>query len=340
MFKHGYCFDDVLLIPKHSNVSSRSTVDLSIKLPRGLSLDLPIVSANMRNVTEVEMARVVKSSGGMAILHRFDSPQNLLSMFEKANEIEGSGLIGCSVGVKPYDIELAKDFIDSGCKVICVDVAHGDHSNVVDFLTKLRNQSESILIIAGNVVTHTGANRLWEAGADIIKIGVGSGSICSTRIETGNGYPQLSALQEVTYGEYDYRDGIQEPPRWPMFIADGGIRSGGDCVKALCFTDLVMIGNIFAGTDEAPGKIVTINKQQYKEYAGSSTHKQKHVEGVVGLVPCKGSVSHIITKLVEGIKSGCSYQGVQSVELLQQDPQFVVISNAGITESKPHSVKL
>lgn len=340
MFKHGYCFDDVLLIPKYSNISSRSIVDLSVKLPHGLSLDLPIISANMRDVTGIEMAKTMKAIGGMAILHRFDSPQNLISTFNNANETEGPGLIGCSVGIKPYDTELAKDFIDAGCKVICVDVAHGDHSNVVDFVTKLRKYNESILIIAGNVVTQTGANLLWEAGADIIKIGVGSGSICSTRIETGNGYPQLSALQEVTHGEYNYIDGIQDPPQWPMFIADGGIRSAGDCVKALCFADLVMIGNLFAGTDEAPGKVLTINNQQFKEYAGSSTHKQKHVEGVVGLVPCKGSVHHILTKLVEGIKSGCSYQGVQTVSLLQQDPQFVVISNAGMIESRPHSVKL
>jgi IMP dehydrogenase len=230
---------------------------------------------------------------------------------------------------------LVRDLVAVGCNIICVDVAHGDHINVAKFLSGIRARYPNILIIAGNVVTASGANLLWEAGADIIKIGVGPGSLCSTRIETGNGYPQLSALDIVCNGKYDMRDG-----QWPMFIADGGIKSAGDCVKALAFADLVMIGNFFAGTDEAPGETIQFQGKSFKQYAGSSTHKQKHVEGVVGWVPCKGSVKDVVLHLVEGIKSGCSYQGAANLTDLKRDPQFVEISHAGLTESHPHNIKI
>jgi IMP dehydrogenase/GMP reductase len=163
-------------------------------------------------------------------------------------------------------------------------------------------------------------------------------SLCSTRIETGNGYPQLSALKNIK--EHPFHSFDKEDLAPPMIIADGGIRSAGDCVKALCFADLVMIGNLFAGTDEAPGDIITVSGQKFKQYVGSSTHKQRHVEGVVGLVPYKGPVQDVVTHLVEGIRSGCSYQGVHNLQDLKKNPEFVVISNAGLIESHPHNVRI
>jgi IMP dehydrogenase len=332
MFTKGYCFDDVLLIPKHSNIASREHVDLSVQLPRGIKLGLPIVSSNMKTVTGPELAREIIRLGGLAILHRFDEYDQLVYNFTESN-IKGSGAVGASVGIKPKDEELARRLYNAGCRIICVDVAHGDHDGVAEFVSKLRNLFSDLLIIAGNVVTESGANFLWEAGADVVKCGIGNGSLCLTRIETGNGYPQLSALDIVCSGDYKDRDG-----QFPMFIADGGITSAGDCVKALVFSDLVMIGNLFAGTDEAPGDIISVKGQRYKQYVGSSTHKQKHIEGVIGLVPYKGSVEGVVTKLVEGIKSGCSYQGVDNLLDLKGDPEFVVISNSGLIESHPHNV--
>jgi len=161
-------------------------------------------------------------------------------------------------------------------------------------------------------------------------------SLCTTRVETGNGVPQITALHDVTWKGVFQKDG-----REPMFIADGGMKSAGDCVKALCFADLVMMGNVFAGADEAPGTtVVTLSGKNYKEYAGSSTHKQKHIEGVCGLVPSKGPVQKIVQKFSEGIRSGCSYQGVESINALQIDPQFSVLTNAGLIESHPHDVKI
>lgn len=342
MFTQGYTFDDVLLIPKHSKIESRSHVDTNVKLPRcGITLSLPLVSANMKTVTDVKMAQTIRKLGGLAILHRFAEYEDLVQNFCAANlTLDTPGAVGVSVGIKPKDTSLVKDLYQLGCRVFCVDVAHGDHSAVEDFVADIReNHCPDACIIAGNVVTESGANRLWLAGADIIKIGVGPGSLCTTRVETGNGYPQLSALHNVTYGCYDHRS-VNDENVWPMFIADGGIKSAGDCVKALCFADLVMIGNLFAGTDEAPGEIITSNGQKYKSYAGSSTHKQNHIEGVIALVPYKGSVEVVVQRLVEGIRSGCSYQGVATVSDLQKDPHFVVISNAGLRESHPHDVKL
>ena len=337
MFTKGYTFDDVLLIPKHSTISSREEVDLSVSLPKGIQLKIPFVSANMATVTDVKMAETIAELGGLAILHRFADYGELFTNYDQARAASHGfpGAIGASVGIKPKDLALIYDLHRIGCKIICVDVAHGDHARVADFVSAVHTKYPDILLIAGNVVTAQGAALLWEAGADIIKVGIGSGSLCTTRIETGNGYPQLSALDIVcNYSDFRPRDDLQ----WPMFIADGGLKSTGDCVKALAFAELVMIGNLFAGTDEAPGENIQFQGKKFKRYAGSSTHKQKHVEGVVALVPYKGSVRDVVLHLVEGIKSGCSYQGAKNLADLKTDPHFVVISNAGLTESHPHNV--
>lgn len=341
VFTKGYCFDDVLLIPKLSDIESRDLIDTGVDLPNGIHLDIPLISANMATVTEVEMCHAVTSKGGLAILHRFYDYDLIVNIYREASYPNQNGAVGASVGIKPKDEQLAIDLYNAGCRVICVDVAHGHHTAVAAFIRKLRQicPNPDLCIIAGNVVTDEGAILLWEAGADIIKIGVGSGSICSTRIETGNGYPQLSALNNVCNSYYEPREDRGEDS-YPMFIADGGIRTAGDCVKSLCFADLVMIGNLFAGTDEAPGNIISLDGQKYKQYVGSSTHKQRHIEGVVGMVPYRGKVGNVINHLCQGIRSGMSYQGARNLRELKQKPDFVVISNAGIIESRPHDIKL
>jgi len=338
MFIPGFTFDDVLLVPKYSTVKSRADVDLSVKLPRGFELKIPLVTAPMKTVCGPEMAKAIADLGGLALLHRFDSYEQLYTNWITIKGGGGSWYIGVSIGVKEEDFSLARKLYNDGCKIFCVDVAHGDHETVRDFVIRLRDVCADALIIAGNVATPSGAQLLWEAGADIIRAGVGPGSLCSTRIETGNGYPQLSALKNIK--EHPFHSFDKEDLTPPMIIADGGIRSAGDCVKALCFSDLVMIGNLFAGTDEAPGDIITVSGQKFKQYVGSSTHKQRHVEGVVGLVPYKGPVQDVVTHLVEGIRSGCSYQGVHNLQDLKKNPEFVVISNAGLIESHPHNVRI
>jgi IMP dehydrogenase len=207
----------------------------------------------------------------------------------------------------------------------------------------IKSKHPDMFVIAGNVATGEGARRLWTAGADVVKVGVGPGSLCTTRIETGNGVPQLTALMDVSevqrqLNELERTKYPNEKKRVFPFIADGGIKSAGDIVKALCFADMVMVGNMFAGCEEAPGDRIIIDRVSYKKYVGSSTHKTNHIEGVAALVPYKGAVSEILTKLREGLVSGCSYQGAHNLEELKDNPVFIRITNAGLKESHPHDV--
>lgn len=361
MIKDGLCFDDVLLEPGYSTIESRSKIDISVKMGEFI-FSHPVIPANMKTVTGLEMAEVVTDSGGLAILHRFMSLDEQLKivqyMLEDSNDKE-KGMVNnfaISVGVQPLDRENLTRFVKLGIKIVCVDIAHGDSKQCVEMTSWIRKTFPNLFIIAGNVATGSGAQRLWEAGADAVKVGIGPGSLCTTRIETGNGVPQLTALMDVCEKRRLLKIGreclaisfgapvdIIKMPKidHPMYIiADGGIKNAGDIVKALCFADMVMVGNLFAGSDEAPGDIINIDGRQYKEYVGSSTHKTNHIEGVAAMVPYKGSFAKIMTKLLEGLKSGCSYQGANNLIELKDNPVFIRITAAGLRESHPHDVHL
>jgi IMP dehydrogenase len=266
--------------------------------------------------------------GGLAILHRFMSPLDQVEILEELRNFWG---VAVSVGVNLRKVAPdVKQLFDVGARIFCVDVAHGDHELAIMTVKWLRDFNKDLFIIAGNVATGFGARRLFEAGADAVKVGVGPGSLCTTRIETGNGVPQLTALMDVN----EIRNGLY-PNR--QIIADGGIRSAGDCVKALCFADFVMCGSLFAGCPEAPGEIFEIEGKKYKKYVGSSTHKANHIEGVEALVECKEPFVTVLRKLLGGIASGLSYQGAHSLEGLHESPpEFVKITSAGWRESLPH----
>jgi IMP dehydrogenase len=348
MIREGLTFDDVLLEPQHSTVKSRSSIDLSVDWG-SLSFKHPIIPANMKTVTGKEMADEVIRSGGLAILHRF---MPLEEQFSVADEICDCGKdkfgmdhFAVSLGVKQDDLDSIERFADLGARNFCIDIAHGDSEQCSDMIGLIKEKYPWAFIIAGNVATGFGARRLWEAGADVVKVGVGPGSLCTTRIETGNGVPQLTALMDVYEVKQDLlaldRTRVTSQTRTNYgFIADGGVKNAGDCVKALCFADMVMAGNLFAGCQEAPGKTHLINGMYYKEYVGSSTHKTNHIEGVEAWVPCKGTYIELLTKLLEGIKSGCSYQGAQNLEELKDNPVFIRITNAGLKESHPHDIIL
>jgi IMP dehydrogenase len=299
-----------------------------VDLGRGVILSLPIIPANMKTIQGPAMADLMIAMGGLALLHRFNTIEEQVALFLERKE--HALLVGASVGVTPKEYERAKALIAAGCRIICVDVAHGDHELALAMVRHLRVR-EDILIIAGNVATADGALRLAKAGADVIKVGVGPGSLCTTRIETGNGVPQLTAIAHV-------HDAREQSGASFRIIADGGIRNAGDIVKALCFSEAVMVGNLLAGTQEAPGELTMVDGRSMRRYEGSSTHKTNHVEGVVTLVPEKGSAKHLIDRLMEGVRSGCSYQGAHSIIDLQRDPVFVRISHAGLTESHPHLI--
>lgn len=350
----AYSFDDLLLIPKHSNIEHRADIDTSVQFREEYVLDIPIVSSNMTNVTGPEMAKKISALGGLAILHRFKNSSgriqdfcNSIGLYSDANgrwipsrnTKERTRKIGISIGTNSQEKEflntLAETFIKDYVKIICIDVAHGDHQMTIDMIHLVRQLFPSCLLIAGNVATGDGAVNLAKAGADIIKAGVGSGSICSTRIETGNGVPQMTVLEDV-------RKALDCFPTLKnvKIISDGGISKAGSIVKALCFADAVMIGNLLAGTNEAPGETILFNGIKHKQYVGSSTHKSSHVEGVSGLVPHRGLVMDVIDVLMQGVRSGMSYQGVNNLKDLKKDPCFVEISNSGLTESKPHDIIL
>jgi IMP dehydrogenase len=341
----GLTFDDVLLVPQYSEVKSRSHVDLSVKIGK-LEFKHPIIPANMQTVTGLEMADAVVESGGLAILHRFMPTEEQISIAEDMCDFGNDHRLqrfAVSVGVKRDDVENLEKFQEAGVRIVCVDIAHGNSRHCVDMIRNIKEVHSNMTVIAGNVATGDGARRLWEAGADIVKVGVGPGSLCTTRIETGNGVPQLTALMDVQKAQQEllardratrYPDELRPYP----FIADGGIKSAGDVVKALCFADMVMMGNVFAGCVEAPGEVHYFQGVPHKEYRGSSTHKTNHIEGVAAWVPCTGTYQVVLTKLLEGLRSGCSYQGVNSLSELKDNPTFIRITSAGLRESHPHDV--
>jgi len=348
----GLTFDDVLLVPKYSDISSRDDIDTSVTLGKGINLKIPLISANMKHVTGPLMAKTIASLGGMALLHRFaPMSEQVASYFDAIEDSKYVNNVGVSVGVKSHD-EIVTLLRLTNSKIVCVDVAHGHSKDCINTVRFIRETFPNVLLIAGNVVTEDAVKSLAASGADVVKVGVGPGSLCTTRIETGNGVPQLTALNSAwncvrthflkkeqasvsheaqykltEYGTFD---------RSVKIIADGGIKNSGDIVKALCRSDCVMIGSLFAGTAESPGEIqIDQNGNSFKEYSGSSTFKSKHVEGIESSVPYVGSVIDVVDRLMQGVRSGMSYQGVRNLEALKRNVEFIKITNSGLIESKP-----
>ena len=330
--KESYSFQDILLIPAYSEIKSRDTdVDVSVRLGDYVFSN-PIIPANMKSVTGESMAKAVAENGGLAIVHRF---MPLKEQLEIANRnIPLLRNIGFSLGVKEEDYVAVGLLYNIGVRIFCIDIAHGHSKMCCDMIKYIKENFDDTLLIAGNVATGEGAKMLWECGADVVKTGIGSGAICSTRIQTGNGVPQMSALMDVAEAQANCKK--HNKPCY--FISDGGILSSGDCVKALTFADMVMTGKLFSGCSDAPGEVLyDDNGKAYKEYAGSSTiNRTKNIEGVVAHSNVSGNFKEILEPLLGGIRSGISYQGVSNLTDLKDSPQFVKISSAGLEESKPH----
>jgi IMP dehydrogenase len=289
----------------------------------------------MDTITEMAMANAMSSLSGMAILHRFCTVEANVKMFKA---VQSPDKVGVSIGLGKDGLARAEALICAGATIICVDVAHGHSKEVNRTLRSLRETHKSnILLIAGNVATYAGADYLAAAGADVIKVGIGCGSVCTTRIKTGFGVPQLSALQDCRK--------VDRP-----LIADGGIRVPGDAVKALAAgADFVMLGGILAGTDETPGETVEKAGLKYKRFRGMASREAqedfmgsmsdwKTAEGISIEVPCRGSVKEIIQDLMGGIRSGMTYCGAATIKDLQRKAQFMEITNAGRIEGTPHAL--
>ncbi len=474
-FKEGLTFDDVLLVPKYSDITSRSQTNLSTKLSRNISLNIPFVSANMDTVTESAMAVVMARAGGIGIIHRFltiqeqanevlkvkrsgsviienpytinqdktvqgaldyakekgvsgllvvDSDSKLVGivtdrdlLFEKnttnlikdvmtkdivtakpginseeAKEIlhkhrieklpiidesgsitglitskditnieyypsaskdkKGRPLVGAAVGVKGDFLERTETLLDAGTDVLVVDIAHGHSENAINTVRNIKKAFPDCELIAGNIATAKGAEDLIKAGVDAVKVGVGSGSICITRVITGSGVPQLTAVIDCAKIGSDH--GIP-------IISDGGTRTSGDATKALAAgASSVMVGSMLGGTDESPGTVLTKNGKRFKVYRGMASlgaslgRNSKETgsvsfdddlndyvaEGVDALVPYKGTVTDILKQLTGGVRSGLSYCGAHTILQMQDNAEFIKMSKAGFAESQPHDVSV
>jgi len=473
-FKEGLTFDDVLLVPKYSDITSRSQTNLSTKLSRNISINVPFVSANMDTVTESAMATTMARAGGIGIIHRFltikeqanevlkvkrsgsvmienpysinseksiqdaqeyaeekeisgllviDSNSKLVGIvterdllfansngtirdimtkdvvtakpgvtLDEAKEIlhkhrveklpivddsgivkglitskditnntdfpnaskdkKGRPLVGAAVGVKGDFLERSESLLDAGADVLVVDIAHGHSENAMSTVRNIKKAFPDCELIAGNIATAQGAEDLIKAGVDAVKVGVGSGSICITRVITGSGVPQLTAVMDCAKIGNDHGVPI---------ISDGGTRTSGDATKALASgASSVMVGSMLGGTDESPGTVLTKNGKRFKVYRGMASlaasigRKSKETgslsfdddlndyvaEGVEAMVPYKGTVVDILKQLSGGVRSGLSYCGAHTISQMQENAEFIKMSRAGFAESQPHDVSL
>lgn len=329
-------FDDVLLVPQYSSVESRSQVDLS---HGKLGLKIPIISANMDTVTEENMAIAMSNCGGLGIIHRFLSKDRMLQIISRCRSAGAKPAI--SIGINRDSDELMMAAIQAAVSVYTIDVAHGHHKGVIERTKQLRaltSHIHDVQIIAGNVVTREGVRDLARAGAHIIKVGVGPGSLCTTRIVTGHGFPQLSAI--LLCKEAAEAEGVE-------IIADGGIRNSGDIAKALAAgADYVMIGKLLAGADESPGEKMRTVNGAVKQYRGMASREaqtaakraERTPEGVVTTIPSIGPVETVIKALSGGLASALSYSGANSIKEFKEKAQFIRVTHNSYIESTPHGL--
>jgi IMP dehydrogenase len=348
-------YDDVLLLPNYSEVTPSKT-NIEASLTAKIKLGIPVVASPMDTVCEARMAIKIAQLGGYGIIHRNLSIKEEVAQLKKCQKA-GVGA-GVAVGIGSDFEDRVKALAEAGAKEICIDSAHGHTKHVIDVIKYIKDKYTQVEVIAGNVATYDGAKDLFEAGADAVKVGMGPGSICTTRVMSGMGVPQLSAVVE---GVRAARDCSKSMGQEKHIIADGGIRTSGDIVKALAAgASSVMLGSLLAGTDEAPGEVIQIKGKMYKSYRGmgsiaamkkgsaarygqkweegKSKSKKLVPEGVEGLVPHRGSLEDHLYQLIGGLKSGMGYLGAANLKELDEKAYFIKISKAAWVESKPHSI--
>ncbi|MEY3115422.1 MAG: IMP dehydrogenase [Candidatus Nanopelagicaceae bacterium] len=348
----GLTYDDVLLLPDASDVVP-SEVKTYTQLTRGIKLAIPLISAAMDTVTESAMAIAMAKLGGIGIIHRNLSIEEQVT---HAKLVKGAGLIvGAAVGVGDDGFARAQALIEVGVDVIVVDTAHGHHRAVLDAISRIKDSYGDQEVIGGNVATRAGAQALINAGADAVKVGVGPGSICTTRVIAGVGVPQVTAIMEVAKA--------CKKADVPL-IADGGLQHSGDIAKAIVSgADTVMLGSLLAGCDESPGELLESNGRKFKRYRGmgslgamqsrgenKSFSKDRYMqddvlsedklvpEGIEGKVTYRGPVASVVHQLVGGLRSGMGYAGAENIEALQKRGRLIQITSAGLQESHPHDV--
>tara|TARA_B100000945_G_C20407351_1_gene610744 strand:- start:628 stop:1692 length:1065 start_codon:yes stop_codon:yes gene_type:complete len=347
IIKEALTFDDVLLKPKYSEILPSNTIT-NTSLSSNLKLKIPILSSAMDTVTESKMAISIAKAGGIGVIHRNLSIDNQIKEIRKVKS--KNLLVGAAIGANDNEFERAKKIIKQNVDLLVVDTAHGHSKKVGDIIKKIKKlKSKNTTLCAGNIATFEAAKFLINLGVDILKVGIGPGSICTTRLVAGIGVPQITAILEAKKARKDKKVSI---------IADGGIKFSGDIVKALVAgADAVMIGSLFAGSKETPGKIVKIKGKQYKGFRGmgsigamnkgsadryfqkKQSDNSKYVpEGVEGLVKYKGPVEKILFQLMGGLRSSMGYLGSKDISALKKNNRFVKITKAGFYESMVHNV--
>lgn len=339
-FSTGLTFDDVLLEPRFSDVK-RDEVDLGARLTKKIRLKIPILAAAMDTVSGVKMAIILGKLGGMAVLHRNCTIAEEVAMVKNVKKYKV--IVGTAVG--PLDIERARVLDKAGAEVIFVDCAHAYNARIIIGVKKIKKLVKAQVVV-GNIATAEAA-LAFTSFADAIKVGVGPGSICTTRVVAGVGVPQLTAIFNIV--------AVAKKKNVPV-IADGGMKYSGDVIKALAAgASTVMLGSMLAGTKEAPGKLVTINGQRFKSYRGMGSlgamkvgqssdryfqkgNKKYVPEGIEGAVPYKGPVDEVIWNIIGGLKSGMGYIGAHSIDEIPKQAKFIRITSASLKESHPHTV--
>ncbi len=344
VIRTGLTFDDVLLVPRRSSIRSRQDVCLRSRLSRNVSIGIPIVAANMDTVCEQDMALAMARLGAVGVVHRFLPAAAQATMVEKVKRESSEYVVGAAVGTDHDAVERSRVLVDAGVDILVLDIAHGHADHALSACESLKEAFPDVDVIAGNVATRAGAEDLVSAGADAVKVGVGPGGVCTTRLVAGVGVPQLTAIADC--------HGIEVP-----IIADGGVRSSGDIVKAIAAgADTVMIGSLFAGTKESPGDVESSARGLVKRVRGMASFEalearahragetvddeyfeQRAPEGIEGTVPYKGEVAKVVASLVAGLKSGMSYSDARTIPEMWANAEFMRVTPAGQRENLPHS---
>lgn len=359
--KDALTFDDVLLVPQYSEITP-DMADVSTKLTNTFKMNVPFLSAAMDTVSEHKLVTALALAGGLGVIHKnmsiadqakevemvknyeFDNEKNKRVLIDK----KGRLCVGAAIGVTADMMDRVHALMDAGVDVFVLDSAHGDSKNIINAIKNLRLEYPSMELIAGNVATYEGALDLMKAGASAVKVGMGPGSICTTRIIAGIGVPQLQAVMDCARASKEMNVPI---------IADGGIKYSGDVVKALAAgANTVMLGGLFATCEEAPGDIYESNGKKYRIYRGMGSieamakgstdryfqtgHKKFVAEGVQGIVEVKTTVEELVFQLIGGLKAGMGYCGSKNIPTLQEKGTFIKITNNALLESHPHDISI
>lgn len=359
--KDALTFDDVLLVPQYSEITP-DMADVSTKLTNTFKMNVPFLSAAMDTVSEHKLVTALALAGGLGVIHKnmsiadqakevgmvknyeFDNEKNKRALIDK----KGRLCVGAAIGVTADMMDRVHALVDAGVDVFVLDSAHGDSKNIINAIKNLRLEYPSMELIAGNVATYEGALDLMKAGASAVKVGMGPGSICTTRIIAGIGVPQLQAVMDCARASKEMNVPI---------IADGGIKYSGDVVKALAAgANTVMLGGLFATCEEAPGDIYESNGKKYRTYRGMGSieamakgstdryfqigHKKFVAEGVQGIVEVKTTVEELVFQLIGGLKAGMGYCGSKDIPTLQEKGTFIKITNNALLESHPHDISI